>query len=190
MRKLIGTSNGFFGVYLWCIVMSFLMLHYKKIDEIKVKNDNNDESFQQYDPVILNDVFLANDDLIGEPLLKREMLYNILINNEVPYCIINGEYYTPNGEDVLIIKTKKYAYPIEQYIVDKDGNKCVVLTPPKGYDIIENGLAVKYDTDYLVLTPNTTFSPLSNGISDVVSSKPYSSLLERNLVLTLKKKID
>ncbi len=115
------------------------------------------------------------------------MLYNILINNEVPYCIINGEYYTPNGEDILIIKTKKYAYPLEQYIVDKDGNKYKVLIPPKGYDI-ENGLAVKNDTDYLVLTPNTTFSPLSNGISDVVSSKPYSSLLERNLVLTLKKK--
>ena len=185
MKKLIGLTP----IYLATIPITILMMqsHLKKINNNFEKNINK-EIIQQYDPVILNDVFLANDDLIGEPFLKREMLYNILINNEVPYCIINGEYYTPNGEDILIIKTKKYAYPVKKNIVDKDGNKCVVLTPPKGYDIIENGLAVKYDTDYLVLTPNTTFSTLSNGISDVVSSKPYSSLLERNLILTLKKK--
>lgn len=130
-------------------------------------------------------------DIMDFPLsqyLNKERIYELLINSNMPFCKIDGEYYTLNGDKILLYMAKVYASPIEMVITDKNGNKTTYLEPPEGYTLVGNQ-AIRYVERAVVLQDDMMINNIDkNSIVNIVDSKPYSNLLKNDLTLTLIKR--
>lgn len=141
---------------------------------------------------VINQVEVSVDEVMSfhQPFIDNENIYTMLINQSIPFCKIDDEYYTLNGNKILFYMAKEYASPIEMVVTDENGNKTTYLEPPEGYTLVGNQ-AIKY-VERATILPDDMLINLqqANEISviSIVDSKPYSSLLEEDLSLNLIKR--
>ena len=122
--------------------------------------------------------------------LENQSIYEFLVNHNLPFCRIDGQYYTLNGNKILFYLAKDYASPIEIIITDKDGKVTNYLSAPDGYTLVGNQ-ALKYVKRAAILPDDMSIHlqrPNEISVIDVVDSQPYSSLLKNDLSLTLRRK--
>lgn len=122
--------------------------------------------------------------------LENQSIYEFLVNHNLPFCRIDGQYYTLNGNKILFYLAKDYASPIEIIITDKDGKDTNYLSAPDGYTLVGNQ-ALKYVKRAAILPDDMSIHlhrPNEISVIDVVDSQPYSSLLKNDLSLTLRRK--
>lgn len=122
--------------------------------------------------------------------LENQSIYEFLVNHNLPFCRIDGQYYTLNGNKILFYLAKDYASPIEIIITDKDGKDTNYLSAPDGYTLVGNQ-ALKYVKRAAILPDDMSIHlqrPNEISVIDIVDSQPYSSLLKNDLSLTLRRK--
>ncbi len=136
---------------------------------------------------VINQVELSVDEVMSfhQPFIDNENIYTMLINQSIPFCKIEDTYYTLNGNKILFYMDKEYASSIEMVVTDKDGKTMSYSVAPEGYTLVGNR-AVKYVKRAQILEDDMGIYPVDeSSIIDIVESKPYRSLLEKDLTLAL-----
>ena len=160
----------------------------KKEDISEFKSD---ESTKERIGVISQEKVSADElNFPNSRYIDNQSIYKFLINSKLPFCKIDDEYYTLNGNKILFYMAKEYAFPIEMVVTDENGNKTTYLEPPEGYTLVGNQ-AIKY-VERATILPDDMLINLQQAneilVINIVDSKPYSSLLEENLSLNLIKR--